>query len=84
MSAVPNHQTELVIITGLSGSGKGTVLKAFEDLRAKKMLCIHHSTFRLSLERMDEPRQWMEALITEKPELKERVCSGLPGVTLET
>ena len=26
------HKTELVIITGLSGSGKGTVLKAFEDL----------------------------------------------------
>src|SRR3981081_1816013 len=25
-------QAELVIITGLSGSGKGTVLKAFEDL----------------------------------------------------
>jgi len=25
-------QTELVIITGMSGSGKGTVLKAFEDL----------------------------------------------------
>src|SRR5437879_345993 len=25
-------RTELVIITGLSGSGKGTVLKAFEDL----------------------------------------------------
>lgn len=28
----PAAQTELVIITGLSGSGKGTVLKAFEDL----------------------------------------------------
>jgi UPF0042 nucleotide-binding protein len=28
----PARQTELVIITGLSGSGKGTVLKAFEDL----------------------------------------------------
>jgi RNase adapter protein RapZ len=27
-----NRKTELVIITGLSGSGKGTVLKAFEDL----------------------------------------------------
>ena len=27
-----NSPTELVIITGLSGSGKGTVLKAFEDL----------------------------------------------------
>ncbi len=27
-----NQDTELVIITGLSGSGKGTVLKAFEDL----------------------------------------------------
>ncbi len=30
-AAVP-AQTEVVIITGLSGSGKGTVLKAFEDL----------------------------------------------------
>lgn len=28
----PAESTELVIITGLSGSGKGTVLKAFEDL----------------------------------------------------
>ncbi len=28
----PAATTELVIITGLSGSGKGTVLKAFEDL----------------------------------------------------
>ncbi len=31
-SPQPAAQTELVIITGLSGSGKGTVLKAFEDL----------------------------------------------------
>ena len=31
-TAIPAAQTELVIITGLSGSGKGTVLKAFEDL----------------------------------------------------
>jgi UPF0042 nucleotide-binding protein len=31
-AAVSVPQTELVIITGLSGSGKGTVLKAFEDL----------------------------------------------------
>src|SRR5271166_5612323 len=30
--AAPKAKTELVIITGLSGSGKGTVLKAFEDL----------------------------------------------------
>jgi len=30
--AVDPAQSELVIITGLSGSGKGTVLKAFEDL----------------------------------------------------
>lgn len=30
--AIPRARTELVIITGLSGSGKGTVLKAFEDL----------------------------------------------------
>src|ERR1041385_414445 len=38
MPASPPHRphaadkTELVIITGLSGSGKGTVLKALEDL----------------------------------------------------
>jgi len=31
-AAAPAAQTEVVIITGLSGSGKGTVLKAFEDL----------------------------------------------------
>ena len=31
-SAKKTAGTELVIITGLSGSGKGTVLKAFEDL----------------------------------------------------
>ncbi len=30
--AADAKQSELVIITGLSGSGKGTVLKAFEDL----------------------------------------------------
>ena len=29
---MPPRETELVIITGLSGSGKGTVLKALEDL----------------------------------------------------
>ena len=28
----PQHKPELVIITGLSGSGKGSVLKALEDL----------------------------------------------------
>src|SRR5215471_142663 len=28
----PAHRPELVIITGLSGSGKGSVLKALEDL----------------------------------------------------
>ncbi|MEQ1945704.1 MAG: RNase adapter RapZ [Bryobacteraceae bacterium] len=32
MAATRAAQTELVIITGLSGSGKGTVLKALEDL----------------------------------------------------
>jgi len=31
-AATESAQHELVIITGLSGSGKGTVLKAFEDL----------------------------------------------------
>ena len=31
-AAQAQRRTELVIITGLSGSGKGTVLKALEDL----------------------------------------------------
>src|SRR5580658_8661716 len=31
-AAAKSADTELVMITGLSGSGKGTVLKAFEDL----------------------------------------------------
>jgi len=31
-AVAPAAQTEVVVITGLSGSGKGTVLKAFEDL----------------------------------------------------
>lgn len=31
-AVAPTARTEVVIITGLSGSGKGTVLKAFEDL----------------------------------------------------
>ena len=31
-AAAGPDNTELVIITGLSGSGKGTVLKALEDL----------------------------------------------------
>ena len=30
--SAPPARTELVIITGLSGSGKGTVLKALEDI----------------------------------------------------
>src|ERR1700759_4441905 len=35
----PAKHTELVIVTGLSGSGKGTVLKAFEDLG---FYCVDH------------------------------------------
>src|ERR1700726_3755331 len=31
-ASAPADKTELVIITGVSGSGKGTVLKALEDL----------------------------------------------------
>src|SRR5271155_2390761 len=35
----PEASPELVIVTGLSGSGKGTVLKAFEDLG---FYCVDH------------------------------------------
>lgn len=56
-----------------------TALRAFKDLKSNHMVCIHHSTFRLSLERTEEPRRWMEALLAERPELKKRVHNSEPN-----
>lgn len=37
--AAPGHRPEVVVITGLSGSGKGTALRVFEDLG---FYCVDH------------------------------------------
>ncbi len=39
---------------------------AFEDLRARMMIPIHHGAFALSYERLSEPVRWLEALARER------------------
>jgi L-ascorbate metabolism protein UlaG (beta-lactamase superfamily) len=41
-------------------------LYAFEDLRARLMIPIHHGAFSLSYERVDEPARWLAELVAER------------------
>jgi hypothetical protein len=41
-------------------------LYAFEDLRARLMIPIHHGAFALSYERVDEPARWLGELVRER------------------
>ena len=41
-------------------------LYAFEDLRARLMIPIHHGSFALSYERLDEPRRWLAELVQQR------------------
>src|SRR5213075_2362280 len=41
-------------------------LYAFEDLRGRLMIPIHHGAFALSYERIDEPARWLEDLVAER------------------
>jgi L-ascorbate metabolism protein UlaG (beta-lactamase superfamily) len=41
-------------------------LYAFEDLRARLMIPIHHGAFPLSYERLDEPRRWLAELVGQR------------------
>jgi L-ascorbate metabolism protein UlaG (beta-lactamase superfamily) len=41
-------------------------LYAFEDLRARLMIPIHHGSFPLSYERLDEPRRWLAELVGQR------------------
>ncbi|HET9623278.1 MAG TPA: MBL fold metallo-hydrolase [Kofleriaceae bacterium] len=41
-------------------------LYAFEDLRARMMIPIHHGAFALSYERLDEPARWLAELARQR------------------
>lgn len=41
-------------------------LYAFEDLRARLLIPIHHGAFALSYERLGEPARWLTALVRER------------------
>ncbi|MBI4412016.1 MAG: MBL fold metallo-hydrolase [Deltaproteobacteria bacterium] len=42
-------------------------LRAFNDLKAKKMIPIHWGGFRLAMDKVNEPIEWLKKLITGKP-----------------
>ena len=53
-------------------------LYAFEDLRARVMVPLHHGAFALSYERLGEPERWLRELCAER-ELDEHVRILAPG-----
>ncbi|HEY0191309.1 MAG TPA: MBL fold metallo-hydrolase [Kofleriaceae bacterium] len=55
-------------------------LYAFEDLRARILIPIHHGAFALSYERLDEPVRWLTEL-AEQRGVREHVLVMSPGQT---
>jgi len=55
-------------------------LYAFEDLRARVLIPIHHGAFALSYERLDEPARWLAELARQKG-LRDHVVMMAPGQT---
>lgn len=53
-------------------------LYAFEDLRARVLVPIHHGAFALSYERLDEPVRWLRELVAER-DLDDHVRVLAPG-----
>ena len=53
-------------------------LYAFEDLRARVLVPIHHGAFALSYERLDEPVRWLRELASER-DLDDHVRVLAPG-----
>ncbi|HUJ59500.1 MAG TPA: MBL fold metallo-hydrolase [Kofleriaceae bacterium] len=56
-------------------------LYAFEDLRARLLVPIHHGAFALSYERLDEPARWLVELASARG-VRDRVRVMAPGETL--
>jgi L-ascorbate metabolism protein UlaG (beta-lactamase superfamily) len=55
-------------------------LYAFEDLRARVLVPIHHGAFALSYERIDEPARWLVELAQHRG-LRDHVVVMAPGQT---
>ena len=55
-------------------------LYAFEDLRARLLVPIHHGAFALSYERLDEPVRWLIELASSRG-IREHVMVMAPGQT---
>lgn len=55
-------------------------LYAFEDLRARILIPIHHGAFALSYERLDEPARWLADLARQRG-LRDHVRVMAPGQT---
>jgi L-ascorbate metabolism protein UlaG (beta-lactamase superfamily) len=55
-------------------------LYAFEDLRSRMLIPIHHGAFPLSYEQLDEPARWLLELARERG-LREHVLAMAPGQT---
>jgi L-ascorbate metabolism protein UlaG (beta-lactamase superfamily) len=45
--------------------GPDQAVQAFHDLQSKWLVPMHHGTFKLSFEALDEPARWMESLSRE-------------------
>jgi L-ascorbate metabolism protein UlaG (beta-lactamase superfamily) len=55
-------------------------LYAFEDLRARMLIPIHHGAFALSYERLDEPARWLVELARQRG-VRDHVLVMTPGQT---
>jgi len=55
-------------------------LYAFEDLRARMLIPIHHGAFALSYERLDEPARWLIDLARQRG-VRDHVVVMAPGQT---
>jgi L-ascorbate metabolism protein UlaG (beta-lactamase superfamily) len=62
--------------------GPDEAVRAFKDLRARKLVPMHYGSFRLSFEEMDEPPRWLREIAREQ-KISDRVCildEGSPRV----
>jgi L-ascorbate metabolism protein UlaG (beta-lactamase superfamily) len=62
--------------------GPDEAVRAFQDLRAQKLIPMHYGTFKLSFEDLDEPPRWLSELAAQH-RITEHVCvleEGVPKV----